>query len=273
MCRGEKFRKAFFKIGSLRSLVPKSVNVMALTATATEQTVATVKRQLAMDDHPIMVGLNLDRSNIKYIVKPSITLEEFTTTIASELISSRVNTPKTVIFCQSLIECAEVFSMVKVKLGHEISEPPGFEHIVELRLLTSFTAVSSNEHRESIIDEFSKMDSILRVVIASSAFGMGVNIPDISRVINWGLPPTLEDLVQQTGRAGRNGIPADAILYSNISYNSTKPIKDYAANTGYCRRYLLFKFFLFSKDKQCITGCRCCDLCSSLCGCQQCNNL
>ena len=208
MCRGEKFRKAFFKIGSLRSLVPKSVNVMALTATATEQSVATVKRQLAT----IMVGFNLDRSNIKHIVKPSITLEEFTTTIASELISSRVNTPKTVIFCQSLIECVEVFSMVKVKLGHEISEPPGFEHIVELRLLTSFTAVSSNEHKESIIDEFSKMDSILRVVIASSAFGMGVNIPDISRVINWGLPPTLEDLVQQTGRAGRNGIPADAIL-------------------------------------------------------------
>ena len=45
-------------------MVPKSLNVMALTATATEQTVATVKKQLAMDD-PIMVGLNLERSNIK----------------------------------------------------------------------------------------------------------------------------------------------------------------------------------------------------------------
>ena len=137
--------------------------------------------------------------------------------------------------------------MVKVKLGHEVSGPPGFEHIVELRLLTSFTAVSSNEHRESIIDEFSKMDSILRVVIASSAFGMGVNIPDTFRVINWGLPLTLEDLVQQTGRAGRNGIPVDPILYSNSSCNSTKLIKDYAANTVYCRRYLLFHFFCLAK--------------------------
>ena len=57
----------------------------------------------------------------------------------------------------------------------------------------------------------------MSLVIASSAFGMGVNIPDILQIINWELPPTLEDLIQQTERAGRNGLPAEAILYNNSS--------------------------------------------------------
>ena len=110
------FGKLSLKLELLRSLVPKSVNVMALTTTATEQIIATVKRQLAMDN-PVIVGLNSDRSNIKYIVKPSISLVEFTTAIASELLSSRTCTPKTVVFGQTLRECAEVFALIKAKLG------------------------------------------------------------------------------------------------------------------------------------------------------------
>ena len=50
--RGETFRRAFFEIGTLRSLIPNSVNVMALTATATNQTISIVTSHLAMDDWP-----------------------------------------------------------------------------------------------------------------------------------------------------------------------------------------------------------------------------
>jgi len=148
-------------------------------------------------DNPVLVGLNAERSNIKYIVKPSITLEEFTANIASELVCRRANMPKTVIFCQILRECVEVFGMIKAKLG---LKPPGLANILELRPLTLFTGVTTSELREAILNEFCKMGSVLRVVIASSAFGLGVYIPGISQVINWGLPPTLEDLVQQTGK-------------------------------------------------------------------------
>jgi len=49
-------------------------------------------------------------------------------------------------------------------------------------------------------------------VIATSAFGLGVDCPDIRQVIKWGAPSTIEELVQQTGRAGRNGAEAEAIL-------------------------------------------------------------
>lgn len=244
---------------------------MALTATATKETVSTVKLRLAMDD-PQMVGLNAERSNIKYSVKPSISVDEFSTTVTKQLMSTRTMTPKTVIFCQTLRDCSEIFASIKRKLGPNITEPPGLPNIPELRLVTVFTAVSKNDLRETILQEFCKSNSVLRVVVASSAFGMGVNIPDIACVINWGLPPTLEDLVQQTGRAGRNGLPAKAILYSRNSINKvSKLIKDYAENTTVCRRYLLFKDFLYSDQKENITACRCCDLCTPICTCLICN--
>lgn len=58
-----------------------------------------------------------------------------------------------------------------------------------------FTAASTMEMRKLILAEFSKRGSTLRLIIASSAFGLGVDCPDIARVINWGPPTTLEELV------------------------------------------------------------------------------
>lgn len=222
---------------------------MALTATATKQTLSIVKLRLAMVD-PYMVGLDSARSNIKYSVMPSSTADELTSSLADELISDRLKTPKTIIFCQTLRDCAEIFALIKTKLGVYITEPPGLPNILELRLITLFTAASTKDMHESILQEFRKAESVLRVVVASSVFGMGVDIPDITRVINWGVPSTLEDLVQQTGRAGRNGLQAKAILYNrNTSKKPSKEVKDYADNQSLCHRYLLFKDFLYSDHK------------------------
>ena len=60
---------------------------------------------------------------------------------------------------------------------------------------------------------FSKSDTSLRLVIATSAFGMGVDCPDIRTVIHWGLPSTLEEYVEETGKSGLDGYPATAVLY------------------------------------------------------------
>ena len=164
-----------------------------------------------------------------------------------------------------------MYASMKTKLSPNITEPPGLPNIPELRLVTLFTAASTNEMREIILKQFCKINSVLRVVVASSAFGMGVNIPNISCIINWGLPLTLEDLVQQTGRAGRNGQPAKAILYARSNNSkASKLVKEYAENNKLCRRYLLFKDFLYTSEKQNISACRCCDLCTPLCTCMYC---
>lgn len=267
--RGENFRKAFFEIGTLRSLLPKSVNVLALTATATKQTFTSAKEHLSMID-PVVIGLNADRTNIRYIVKPSITLQELSKILADELMSSRSKTPKTVLFCRTLKNCADIFTSIKLALGPYITDPPGLPNILQLRLITLFTAASTSDMREDILAEFCKEDTVLRLVIATSAFGLGVNIPNITRVINWGLPSTLEDLVQEMGRAGRDGSQAEAILYVRDTGKSvSKAVKEYAENKSVCRRSLLYRDFLFSGREK-IISCKCCDLCMSMCNCSEC---
>jgi len=91
--------------------------------------------------------------------------------------------------------------------------------------------------REDILAEFCKEDTVLWLVIATSTFELGVNIPNITRVINWGLPSTLEDLVQETGRAGRDGSQAEPILYVRDTGKSvSKTVKEYAENKSVCHR-------------------------------------
>ena len=111
-------------------MVAKSVNIMTLMATATKYTLSTVKLHLAMED-PHVVGLNSDWSNIKCSVMPSSNVNELTTIIADELTSVCLKMPKTVICCQILYDCAEIFSLIKTKLGPRITKPPGLPDIPE----------------------------------------------------------------------------------------------------------------------------------------------
>ena len=112
-------------------------------------------------------------------------------------------------------------------------------------------------------------------MIASTAFGLGVDCKDIICVIHYGTPCTLEELVQEMGRAGRNGNQAEAILYHKVARKEITPTaKAYGENQTVCRRSLLFKDFLFSNTQRTnIKACKCCDLCAVLCNCPHCNDV
>lgn len=74
---------------------------------------------------------------------------------------------------------------------------------------------------------------------------MGIDCPDIRQVIHWGVPSTLEEYVQESGRSGRDGQPSKAIAYlGKVTQHASEAVVNYFSNTSKCRRRLLFSDFL-----------------------------
>ena len=190
----------------------------------------------------------------------------------------RTNLPKTVIFCRTLQNCATIFATIKKLMGKNIMDPPEVQYNgnLDCRLVEVFTAVSTPHMREAVLKEFCKCNTKLRVLVATTAFGMGVDCPDIDCIINWGCPNTLEELVQETGRGGRDGRHVQAILYpTRQGKKVTQAMKAYQSNTNTCRRRQLFRNFLFCDEVpvELSKACQCCDLCAKLCACTECEKL
>ena len=244
---------------------------MALTATATQETLKCVENRLDLKD-VALIGLYSGRPNIKYIVKPSVKVEDLAAMLTSELVELRSNTPKTVVFCRSLLQCVNLLVALKRLLKDNITEPPGMPATdIRYRLIDVFTSGSTTEMRELILQEFCKKDTKLRLIIATNAFGLGVDCADITRIIHWGSPNTLEELAQETGRAGRDGSHSEAILHKKFGKHTSRTMKNYAENVSVCWRKVMFKDFLFASDSCCTTtACHCCDLCAPLCNCSDC---
>ena len=259
---GDEFRTAFAHIGELRSLIPSGVNILALTATATSQTLHTVIQRLSMVQ-PTLVALPPYRDNISYKVHPKCDLDTFTTSICSELNCKRMSFPKTIIYVRTYKDCIDIYMQLKQKLGFGFTEPPAYPNVVGFRLVDMYTRVLTADKKDEVLACFSQKDGKLRIVIATTAFGMGVDCPDIRRIIHWGMPATLEEYVQETGRSGRDGEPSEAILYRGKGpRNATVEALKYESNMSICRRKLLFQnFLMYSESDVCVGDRSCCDVC------------
>ncbi len=267
---GDKFRVAFARIGDLRSLVPTNVKMLVLTATATPETVRVVSERLSMKN-VVVVALPPNRPNIMYKVQPLQNLEHFTTSLSTDLRRRGIAFPKTVIFCQKYTDCAQLYLVIRKKLGSAFTHPCGYPDLPQFRLVDLYTRVSTVHMRESILNTFTKSGSTLRLLVSTTAFGMGVDCRDIRTIIHWGVPADVEQYVQETGRAGRDGIQAEAVLHNGkIGIHTSLGMRNYVENTSVCRRVLLLgNFLLYSNDN--ISKCKCCDLCSQICTCITCS--
>ena len=258
---GDEFRKTFAQIGNVRSMIPKTVNVLALTATATAETFHVVTKRLSMDT-PTLVALPPYRDNISYSVPPKVDVDQFIDSIAIELKEKRTMFPKTVVYVRSYSDCSKIYMSLKVKLGDEFTEPPGCPNVTGHRIVDMFTRVLTTEKKDEVLHSYSEIGGNLRLVIATTAFGMGIDCPDIRRIIHWGVPSNAEEYVQETGRCGRDGKSSSAILYPVKLKHANLKMKSYVHNETVCRRRLLFQeFLLFSEDGVKVRGRDCCDLC------------
>ena len=112
----------------------------------------------------------------------------------------------------------------------------------------------------------------LRVVAATSAFGMGIDVPNIRTVIHFGCSEDVESYIQGVGRAGRDGKPSKAIILSRKGgkQHINKQMQDYCMNSVTCRRTILFCDYDENNDSM-KNSCKCRDICANNCKCGNCN--
>ncbi len=164
---------------------------MALTATATKATRRSVERSLGMVS-AMIVSDPPNRPNIKYNVclNPG-TLEEVFASLMEELRIKRTQMDKVIIYCKTYDSCSMIYLYFKSRLQEEMTEPVGFVDLARFRLVDMFTACATQPVKDSILTEFIKPNGKLRIVVGTVAFGMGIDCPNVRRVIHWGPPGDL----------------------------------------------------------------------------------
>ena len=107
---------------------------------------------------------------------------------------------KTIIFCRTYNDCSQLFLFFRDVLEEEITDPIGFPDIAKFRLVDMFTACSTPKLKASILKSFSSINSWLRVVVATVAFGMGIDCSDVRYIYHWSPPSDIETCVSSEFR-------------------------------------------------------------------------
>ena len=208
--------------------------------------------------------------NIKLVVQSSKSLREFTQFIASKLKQQQIDYPKTIIFARSYQDCTNLYLNISRFLGKQITYPAGYPNLLKYRLLSMYTRASTDDMKSSIMSTFSLETSTLRLIIATTSFSMGIDIPDIREVIHWGPPSDLEQYAQEIGRAGRDGKDSVAVLmFDKVSRYTKQAMRLYAECKAECRRKKLLSHFIqYEHDDN--PYCKYCDICELVCDCTMC---
>ncbi len=184
---GHDFRPEYRELKKLRKHLP-DVPLMALTATATERVRADVIKQLELRDARFYVA-SFNRPNLTYRVVPKTAPYEQ----LLAFIRSRPN-DSGIIYCASRKSTESVARNLN---EDDVSAKP-------------YHAGLTNAERTKHQDAFLRDD--VRVITATIAFGMGINKPNVRFVVHYDLPKNLESYYQETGRAGRDGLPSECVL-------------------------------------------------------------
>ncbi len=218
------------------------------------------------------------KHNILYCVgdKPSNGIASSFKAICEALVKNK-KMDRTLIFCRSYRDVINIHQFFKITLGDHWLEPPDSPDYVKFRVVDMFTHCTHSSVKKKIIEQFSS-ESPLRVLIATGAFGLGMNCPDIHQVIHWGLPQDAETYVQESGRAGRDGKQAISFIIKqprdlDRRFTSEQMI-EYCQNKSVCRRSILYRDFPPSETSLLpteFTACICCDVCRSTCKCGNCH--
>ena len=220
---------------------------------------------------PFIISQSPDRPNISYGVETPRKMEDTFTALAEELKRRRKTADRTIIFCRTHEDCAHIYIYLKRYLGKESIDPIGAPDLARFRLFDMFSSCTQKTIKETILAGFCNPNGKLRVVVATVAFGMGIDCLNVRRILHWGSSPDIELYLQETGRAGRDGHQSKAILYSIPSAANQFVEEDMKEYCKTCRRLMLLKDFVDALDNLHINTCLCCDICKIECTCDDCS--
>ncbi|KAG6556304.1 hypothetical protein Mapa_002246 [Marchantia paleacea] len=189
---GHDFRPDYQNLGVLKQRFP-SVPLMALTATATMSVKEDVVQALGLKDC-VIFRQTFNRPNLRYSVVPKSkkVMEDI-----DKFIRENHRNESGIIYCLSRMDCERMAEKLK-ELGHRVA----FYH-----------GQMEPDERNLVQRQWSKDE--VHIICATVAFGMGINKPDVRFVIHHSVPKSIEGYHQESGRAGRDNLPASCILYYN----------------------------------------------------------
>jgi len=190
---GYDFRPSYLEIANIRHLLP-DVPVLALTATATPQVVDDIQDRLEFKAKNVF-RMSFERKNLAYIVR---------------------NTPDKHYELIHILEGMQGSAIVYVRSRRHAREIA--EHLCEAGLSATFYHAGL-DHADKDRRQRDWQHDRIQIMVATNAFGMGIDKADVRYVVHYDCPDSLEAYFQEAGRAGRDGQPAKAILLYNSSDN------------------------------------------------------